>query len=413
MGIVDIKPISSIAQLNRDEFKRSKTIFNIEDVSEVVGMSSTFIKRALGTAIFSSSKLSAENILELLDSDSFSETFVPRSKVLNYLISSRAKTSVDPISLNTSSLILGDALDLIKSLPPESIQCVVTSTPYWAMRIYDDMVPVSWADGEVCPFGHEQTPEGFIRHTIETLLLLKRVMKENGSVWWNIMDTYNTRTQIRGNAAETLRAMQGKDKTSWNDHACRRYSAGHSYLKDGEQCLIPTRIAERAARIGYFVKSVSSWTKSGSMPEPQNSRVSRNIEYVLHLSKTRAPYFEKDIYRTHPAKLGGRNNGSEPDKLSDFWYLPTSSGRDGHGAQFPLALPARCIALTSKQNDFILDPFMGAGTTAVAATLLGRKYVGFDVGEEYIKTAQKRIKNAEKQSSLFSEIEKLPLSQAV
>ncbi|MBN9115825.1 MAG: site-specific DNA-methyltransferase, partial [Pandoraea sp.] len=177
----------------------------------------------------------------------------------------------------------------------------------------------------------------------------------------------------------------------WNDHECRRYSAGHSYLKDGEQCMIPFLIAERASRLGYYVKSVISWTKTSSMPEPQNSRVSRNVEYVLHLTKQRTPMFDKEAYRRIPARLGGRNGSLESDKLSDFWHLPTSSGRDGHGAQFPLALPGRCIAISTKPGDLVLDPFLGAGTTAVAARLLGRRIVGFDVSKEYPGIARKRL----------------------
>ena len=82
-----------------------------------------------------------------------------------------------------------------------SVQCVVTSTPYWGMRVYEDMQSVVWADGDVCPYGHEQTPEGFVRHTVEMLVAMSRVLTDDGSIWWNVMDTFMTRTQIRGNAA--------------------------------------------------------------------------------------------------------------------------------------------------------------------------------------------------------------------
>jgi DNA modification methylase len=291
-------------------------------------------------------------------------------------------------------LMHGHVLDQLKELPRNSVKCVVTSTPYWGLRIYKDPYFVQWADGEESPYGHEQTPEGFLRHTTEVLAAIYDVLKDDGSVWWNVMDSFNTRTQIRGNAVEALRAMQGKDDRSWGEHECRRYSAGHSYLKDGEQCLIPAQIAERAARIGYYVKSVITWAKTSSLPEPQESRVSRNLEYILHLTKERTPHFNKDIYRSLPASLGGRNNGSETDKLSDVWTLPTSSGRDGHGAQFPIALPARCIALTTNENDLVLDPFVGAGNSGVAARALGRRFVGIDVSEEYLGTARRRISEA-------------------
>ena len=184
--------------------------------------------------------------------------------------------------------------------------------------------------------------------------------------------------------------MQGKDLRTWRDYRYKRYSGGHSFLKDGEQCMIPYRIAERASRIGYYVKSIISWCKSSSLPEPQNSRVSRNVEYVLHLSKTRTPLFQKHRYLEMAADIGGRQ-ATETEKLSDYWFLPTSAGRDGHGAQFPIQLPGRCIALTSNPGDLILDPFAGAGTTLQAARRLGRHFLGFDIAQQYVELSNQRL----------------------
>ena len=385
----DIKPETPEASLDRTKYVSKNSQYALSNVARVVGMSETFIKKVCG----SKKELSTDEVLYLLDQDSFRETFIPRSKVLDYL----EKKSIPK---NDESLELGDrqyllkkshALDAIKCIPEKTIQCVVTSTPYWGLRIYKDPHPVQWADGEISPYGHEQTPEGFLRHTTEILAALWTPLRENGSIWWNVMDSFNTRTQIRNNAVEALRAMQGKDSKSWKDHDCRRYSAGHSYLKDGEQCILPGIIAQRASQIGYYVKSVITWAKTATTPEPQNSRVSRNIEYVLHLTKIRTPLFGKEAYRSLPAALGGRNNGQETDKLSDIWTLSTSSGRDGHGAQFPLALPARCIGLTTNINDIVLDPFVGAGTSGIAALMLGRRFIGVDVSQEYLATASRLL----------------------
>jgi len=385
----DIKPYSPVASIARHELRDSDFQISISEVASVVGMSEAFIRKVVGKK----KELSASDVLQLLDQDSFSETFVPRSKVLAYLHRKREFSSSEEIEIprNGFDLVEGNSLEVISRIPKGSISAVVTSTPYWAMRIYKESTFVEWADGEYCPFGHEQTPEGFIRHTCEILNSILPVLEEKGSVWWNIMDSYNTRTQVRGNAAEALRAMQGKDRKGWNDHECRRYSAGHSFLKDGEQCLIPSRIAERASRMGFYVKSIITWAKTSTLPEPQNSRVSRNLEYVIHLTKVRTPKFDKAIYRTLPATLGGRNNGWETDKLSDVWTLPTSSGRDGHGAQFPVALPGRCIALSTQPHDVVLDPFAGAGNAGLAAISLGRRFLGIDVSAEYLATARQKI----------------------
>lgn len=378
-----IKPQTPVS---KPDTVRTGSTFSLMEVAPVVGMSSTFIGRVLGRK----TELNEDDIRILLDQDAFSETFVPRSRVLQYL-REHGDTQARSESLQIDDLICGDAVELLQQLPTQSIDCVVTSTPYWAMRVYDTVYPRSWADGEHCTFGLEQTPEGFIRHSVEILYHLLPAMKLDGSVWWNLMDSYNTRTQIRSNAAEALHAMQGHDKRRWSDHMYRRYSAGHSYLEDGEQCLIPQRVAERASRIGYLVKSLISWCKVATTPEPQQSRVSRNVEYILHLSPTRTPKFHKSAYLANAPELGGRQP-HESDKLADSWILPTSAGRNGHGAQFPLQLPARCIALTTDPGDVVLDPFIGAGTTAIAARALGRHYLGFDISEEYIAIAQSQLR---------------------
>jgi DNA modification methylase len=349
-------------------------------------MSKTFMQRVLGRIV----RLSVTDVLTLLDQDAFSETFVPRSKVLEYLCRPTPDDLREPLNVETHLLVEANVIDALRRLGSKSIQCVITSTPYWGLRIYEDSLLVTWADGETCAYGHEQTPEGFIRHTTEILYLLRPALTDDASVWWNLMDSYNTRTQIRGNAVEALRAMQGKDDRKWHDHEARRYSAGHSYLKDGEQCMIPSRVAERASRIGYHTKSIITWAKQSSLPEPQNSRVSRGLEYVIHLSPTRTPKFDKGAYRRIGTALGGRAVGYEPDKLSDVWVLPTSSG-GGHGAQFPVALPGRCISLTTDVGDVVLDPFVGSGNSGVAARALGRKFIGIDVSSQYLAAAEDKI----------------------
>jgi hypothetical protein len=231
---------------------------------------------------------------------------------------------------------------------PGSVQCVVTSTPYWALRLYDEPQYVTWADGECCPLGHEQTPEGFVRHSVEVLYRLMPVLAQDASVWWNVMDTFNTGTPIRGSAVEALRAMQGKDARGWGDHDCRRYSAGHAYLKDGEQCLIPAQIALRASRLGYFVKSITTWAKTNTVRDPQGSRASRSLEYIIHLSLVRNPKFDKGAYRALPPNLGAemralsatRSQTCGPSRLSRVAMATALSSR----------LPSRVGASPSLQR---------------------------------------------------------------
>lgn len=387
----EIKPKTPVAALSREAYLGRTETFQIDDVVPLVGMTRGFIKRVVGNKNI----LSVPDVLALLDQDAYAETFVPRSRVVDYLLkdSKRERDNVQGLP-DSWLLIHDDFLDAGYSLPTGSIQCVVTSTPYWGTRIYKESRIIQWADGEACAFGHEQTPEAFVRHTIEVLHHLRPLLTESASVWWNLMDTFLTRTQIRGNAYEALKAMNGRSKESWKDYAHHRYSHSHSYLKDGEQCNIPGLVATRASKIGYYVKSVITWAKINSLPEPQNSRVSRSIEYVLHLSTVRAPKMDKETYKRKPIGLGGRNERYEGDKLSDHWVIPVSSGGEGHGAQFPTALPARCISISTDPGDIVLDPFVGSGTTGVAAMSLGRRFIGIDVSREYLTLTETKISEA-------------------
>lgn len=388
----DIKPRTPVASLDREAWSEKTETFDLDGVAPVVGMSRSFIRKVLGKR----TSLDVADVLMLLDQDAYAETFVPRSQVLEFLTRAPGPAADDrDVTTDAYALVEGNITDVLGWVRPGTVQCVVTSTPYWGTRIYEDSCLVEWADGEICAYGHEQTPEAFIRHTVQILWQLRPLLTADASVWWNLMDTYNTRTQIRNNAVEALHAMQGKDDRSWRDYDARRYSAGHSYLKDGEQCMIPARVAERASRIGYHVKSVITWAKQSSLPEPQNSRVSRGLEYVIHLAPTRTPKFDKDAYRRTQPALGGRSVGYEPDKLSDVWVLPTSSGGNGHGAQFPVALPGRCIALSTKTGDLVLDPFAGSGNAGVAARALGRRFIGIDVSAEYLARAKEKISAVE------------------
>lgn len=403
--IGDITPRSRTDRLKHDYSRGDRQReFDAEFVAAVVGMSRAFIARALDRPGTRPKTLTLADVLSLLEVDGFQETFIPRSRIPRYLLEDSAAPPSEIPGLRGSSreigpvrLQVGDARDLLFRLPTASVQCVVTSSPYWGMRVYENDRNVRWADGESCPYGFEQTPEGFIRHTIELLVLMKPAIAAEGSVWWNVMDTYNTRTPIRGNARERLDAMgEGPGgRKGWTEHKACRHSAGHMYLDDTELSSIPQRIAERASRVGYKLKSFITWRKHTSTPEPAKNRVSRQAEYLLHLSIERAPFFDKRAWQNLAPEFGGPNMLHESaEKITDVWCLPTSTGKNGHGAEFPLALAGRCIALTSRKGDLVLDPFIGSGTTALAAVSQGRRCLGYDISEQYIDVAEHRISMA-------------------
>jgi DNA modification methylase len=419
--IRDIHPKSPIARLRRD-YAPEELACRIDTAAAaaVVGMSFNYAVRAVGYASGSRPRtITLEQVLGLLELDGYQETFVPRSMVPDYLVRTAAVDSAErpdaptlelPADHLVPKLLTGHAGDLLLGLPKGSVQCAVTSSPYWGMRVYDSRSrDIRWADGERCPYGFEQTPEGFIRHTVELLHMLRPSLTATGSVWWNLMDTYNTRTPIRGSSREKLSAMGGHSDYAlgWTEHQACRHSAGHMFLNDGELALIPARVAERASRIGYWYKSCVIWDKD-STPEPVKSRVTRQAETILHLSVRATPYFDKAEWKNLDSRLGGSSGPYEsPEKLTDVWYLPTAIGGNGHGAEFPLALPARCIALTTKPGDLVLDPFVGSGTSALAAMELQRRFVGFDISQTYVDLATKRIQSRARQLSSVKEAKRL------
>ena len=400
--VEDIHPRSPTDRLDRrldeDDLRRE---FDLELASALLGMSPAFIARALDRPGTRPRRLTLEQILDLLDVDGYQETFVRRSQIPQYLLSlpdggtRTPRQLLDGRTLAAAVVQQGNARDLVRQLAPASVQCVVTSSPYWGMRVYENTRPVKWADGDHCAYGFEQTPEGFIRHTIELLYLLKPTLTEDGSVWWNIMDTYNTRTPIRGNARERLDAMGGvpDSRRGWTEHEACRHSAGHMFLADAEQCSIPARVAERASQIGYRLKSFIIWRKHGYTPEPVRSRVTRQAEYILHLAVgSTPPLFRKSEWQMLTPDIGGPNEPLESrERITDVWSLPVAQGKNGHGAEFPLALPGRCISLASREGDVVLDPFLGSGTTALAAVRLNRRCIGFEISEEYVRLAQARL----------------------
>jgi hypothetical protein len=294
--IGDITPRSPVDRLKRDYSKKElQREFDAELVAAVVGMSRAFITRALDRPGTRPKTFTLAEVLILLDVDGFQETFIPRSKIPKYLLEDSAAPPSEIPALQRSSrtigdvkLVVGNARDLLPRLEPASVQCVTTSSPYWGMRVYDNERNIRWADGESCPYGFEQTPEGFIRHTIELLVLIKPAITKTGSVWWNIMDTYNTRTPIRGNARERLDAMSDApgSRKGWTEHGACRHSAGHMYLDDTELSSIPARIAHpasatnsRASSPGASTRQRPNQPRAGSRAKPSTCCTCRSREH--------------------------------------------------------------------------------------------------------------------------------------
>jgi len=157
----------------------------------------------------------------------------------------------------TNRIVQGNCLTWLRWMPLQSVQTVVTSPPYWGVRRYTGDQVIRWSDGIECAFGSETTVEDYVRHSAEILRALRPVLRDDGTIWWNMGDTYQTRAYLRTSSKERLDAIEGRleDKT-WKDYEAKRYSAGHPYLKDKDLTLVPFQVAMAAQHLGYYLRSV-------------------------------------------------------------------------------------------------------------------------------------------------------------
>jgi site-specific DNA-methyltransferase (cytosine-N4-specific) len=302
-----------------------------------------------------------------------------------------ARLSVDEFEVDR--VVEGSCLDWLRRMPRASVQSVVTSPPYWGVRRYADKQETTWADGTTVAFGQEKWPEEYVRHTLEILWRLRKVVREDGVVWWNVGDTYMTRSHVRANSGERLDALEGRRANeSWKDYPVRRYSAGHPYLKDKDLTLIPFQIALGAQRLGWWVRAVIIWSKANTLPEPVKDRPTTAHEYILMLTQTR---FYK--YHAEEATEEALSDWALPDVTSDrrnlrsVWHFSTSSSHGNHVAAFPIELPLRCLRASTDEEDLVFDPFVGSGTTLIAAKQLGCRYFGCDISPTYVSEARERL----------------------
>ena len=268
-------------------------------------------------------------------------------------------------------IIIGNALEKLKELPSEHIQCIVTSPPYWGLRDYDN-------DGQL---GQESSPETFVLNLIKLFSKIKTVLKDDGTVWVNIGDTF---FGPKGGHYDSNNSITNS-QTGSEYRQKRKAPPKHSYLKDGDLSGVPWMFAFEMQKQGWYLKQDIIWHKPNPMPEAVNNRCVKSHEYIFLFTKKKQYYFNADAIRINDVRR------------TSVWSFNTASLQEAHFAVFPDELPALCIKAGSREGDIVLDPFMGSGTTAYVAQRLGRKWVGIEINPEYISI----IKNRTAQSELF------------
>ncbi len=318
----------------------------------------------------------------------------------------------------------GDALNVLKTLESESVNCIVTSPPYWALRDYG-------VEGQL---GLEKTFEEYIEKLVAIFNEAKRVLKKDGTCWVNIGDTYNSNHEPGTTDAKTGWMSTGNEI---NPRQKEHGRGGTKLLPVKTLLQIPSRFAIAMTDDGWILRNEIIWHKPNCMPSSVKDRFTVDFEKVFFFVKSKKYWFETqyekalsnsyDIERMqngrkeYAGKWSGSNdaesfdsprartqrkswdskrlqsafvagNGNKRNKRS-VWSICPKGFKEAHFATFPESLIETPIKAGCPLGGMVLDPFFGAGTTGVVAKKLGRKYIGIELNPEYIKIAEKRIES--------------------
>jgi len=355
-------------------------------------------------------------------------------------------------------ILQGNVTDKLKELETGTVQCVVTSPPFWGLRDYGT---ANWTGGsencdhssakeksrydyslktspiqdgsrkgtdapkwkKECPdcgavkidsqIGLEETPEEYVIKMVEVFREIKRVLKKDGTVWLNLGDSYNSSPAGNKSWGDGV----GSNKYYEVEKIHQKEKKNFGGLKPKDLVGIPWRVAFALQSDGWYLRQDIIWHKPNPMPESIQDRCTKAHEYVFLLTKSAKYYYDNDAIREPAKDWGKRNrdyfrNGTQDKYLlhrglrdSDFkdkgankrsvWTINVKPYKEAHFAVFPQKLPELCIKAGSKEGDIILDPFFGSGTTGYMAQKLGRRWIGIELNEEYIKIAKKRLAQQE------------------
>ena len=285
--------------------------------------------------------------------------------------------------LNKYKIIEGPCLETLKKLEDQTIQCCVTSPPYWGLRDY----------GHEEQVGGEESPEDFINNLVDIFAEVHRVLKDDGTFWLNIGDSYASyrdskftpQSMHKGNQ----RSMPTKSANNRNPKILKK--AG---IKHKELCGIPWKVAFALQDWGWYLRQDIIWNKMTPMPESVRDRCTRSHEYIFLLTKNDKYYYNSEAIKEEAL------DGKIKNKL-DVWNIRPSRFKGAHFATYPPELVYNCILAGSKEGDTVLDPFCGSGTTGEVSLNYGRNFIGCELNPEYIKIAEERIEKRWVKNKLF------------
>ncbi len=306
--------------------------------------------------------------------------------------------------IEANKIFEGDCIEGMRTLPDQSINCCVTSPPYFGLRDYGQ-------DGQI---GLEETPEAFVARLVDVFREVKRVLKDDGTLWLNLGDSYagsgkgaNPDGTVHHSA---LNAKQGTHKGTIEGNK-KPQKAHEIGLKPKDLIGIPWMVAFALRADGWYLRQDIIWHKPNPMPESVTDRCTKSHEYIFLLSKSKQYYYDHEAIKQEsiePVRVREKNNGESAvdtkmrghggncgnDGMANkrsVWTVTTKPFKEAHFATYPEDLIVDCIKAGCPDGGIVLDPFMGAGTTALVARKLNRLYVGFELNPEYIRIAKNRI----------------------
>jgi DNA modification methylase len=300
---------------------------------------------------------------------------------------------------------VGDCRDLLKAMPDESVQCCVTSPPYWGLRDY----------GHAGQIGQEATPDAFVQAMVEVFREVRRVLKKDGTCWINIGDTYNAYNANRG-------ASTGiSDGTAGRDHPTHKQGLMTGAVKNKCLLMIPARVAIALEADGWYLRQDIIWAKPNPMPESVTDRCTKSHEYIFLLTKSDRYYYDQEAIQesaSDNAVSAARRNRADLSTVGTKAIQGTGYGQSGKGknaehkgetrnkrsvwnvalkpysgahfATYPPDLIKPCIMAGTKPGDVVLDPFGGSGTTGQVALELGRSAILLELNADYAKIIHQR-----------------------
>ena len=271
--------------------------------------------------------------------------------------------SVSDIKEN-NNIIIGDCLQEIQKFQSSQFQCCITSPPYWGLRDY----------GIAGQIGAESNVEVYIQNLVEIFRGVKRVLKDDGSLWINIGDAYTSggRTWRDADKKNPARAMSYRVPTPQG-------------LKPKDLIGLPWRLAFALQNDGWYLRSDIIWFKPNCQPESVKDRPTQSHEYIFLLSKSENYFYD------HEAIKENTNDGLGKRNKRSVWSVKTEPFKDAHFAVFPPALIVPCVLAGSQPESWIIDPFLGSGTVGEVCQKLDRKFVGVELNPEYAEIAKRRL----------------------